>query len=273
MNPSFSEIALNEIFKFNPEKPNRLISRECSWLEFKESFNYGSFDKYVKTMAAFANNKGGYLVFGVKDKPKDLIGLNDNTFDNLEPTRLSNILNSTFSPEINWNCSIKRINNLKIGLIYVYESSEKPVIAKTNNKDIKEGSIYYRYHGSSENIKYSELISLLNSEKEKEKRQWLKLFTKINKAGISNIGLLDLKTGEISETNGTYYINEDLIKEINFIKEGKFTEIDGDPALKLIGKVKPINVITSSKEIFHKSISSLDLITTFLAQNNRLVAN
>ena len=48
------------------------------WQEFKISFNWNSRDKYAKSMVAFANNKGGYIVFGVKDKPRDLVRLQSN---------------------------------------------------------------------------------------------------------------------------------------------------------------------------------------------------
>jgi len=50
-------------------------TQQNGWQEFKISFNWNSRDKYAKSMAAFANNKGGYIVFGVKDKPLDLVGL------------------------------------------------------------------------------------------------------------------------------------------------------------------------------------------------------
>ncbi len=36
----FSQEALNEIFKISPKDPERVISRESSSLEFKESFGW-----------------------------------------------------------------------------------------------------------------------------------------------------------------------------------------------------------------------------------------
>lgn len=53
-----------------------LLSREESkTLEFKE--NTQSLQKIVQTIIAFANTAGGTLVVGVKDKSKDVIGLED----------------------------------------------------------------------------------------------------------------------------------------------------------------------------------------------------
>ena len=43
----------------------RVKSRERNNLEYKESFGLSSWAKYAKTMAAFANNQGGYILFGI----------------------------------------------------------------------------------------------------------------------------------------------------------------------------------------------------------------
>ena len=47
-----------------------LKSRESNTVEFKENFNASNTSKYAKTMAAFANNKGGYIIFGITDRPR-----------------------------------------------------------------------------------------------------------------------------------------------------------------------------------------------------------
>ena len=70
---------LSRIFKTSKSNPNRIISREGSTVEFKESFNMGGMAQYFKTMASFANNMGGYIIFGVGDKPRELLGLGKNS--------------------------------------------------------------------------------------------------------------------------------------------------------------------------------------------------
>ncbi|WOV91113.1 MAG: ATP-binding protein [Candidatus Zeuxoniibacter abyssi] len=54
----------------------------------------------MKTIASFANNKGGHIVFGVKDRPRELVGLTDNDFEEIDEQEITEILNSYFSPEI-----------------------------------------------------------------------------------------------------------------------------------------------------------------------------
>ena len=40
-----------------------LRSRESNTVEFKESFNKGNTPKYAKIMAAYSNNRGGYIIY------------------------------------------------------------------------------------------------------------------------------------------------------------------------------------------------------------------
>ena len=89
-----------KIFLFHKSIAARIVSRESGWLEFKESFNWNSKDKYAKSMNAFANNKGGYIVFGIKDQPRELVGLQSTNFETTDEAKISSYLNSVFSPEI-----------------------------------------------------------------------------------------------------------------------------------------------------------------------------
>ena len=76
-NKPFSQEELNYIFRTSPKNPDRLVSRESSNLEFKLSFGWKGLPRYLKSFAAFANMKGGYLVFGVANRPRKLVGLTD----------------------------------------------------------------------------------------------------------------------------------------------------------------------------------------------------
>ena len=67
-----------------------LKSRESATVEFKQAFNKNSFSKYAKTMSAFANHRGGSIIFGVKDRPRMLIGLINDNFDNPSQEQLQN---------------------------------------------------------------------------------------------------------------------------------------------------------------------------------------
>lgn len=81
-----------------------LKSRESNTVEFKESFNKNSTAKYAKTMAAYSNNRGGYIIFGVKDNPRMIIGLKNDNFENMSQEQFSETINSLFAPAMDWDC-------------------------------------------------------------------------------------------------------------------------------------------------------------------------
>ena len=68
---------LSSIFRTSPKDPSRIINREGTKIEFKESYNNGSMAQYFRAIASFANNSGGYVLFGVGDKPRRLLGLKE----------------------------------------------------------------------------------------------------------------------------------------------------------------------------------------------------
>ncbi|MCQ2605533.1 MAG: ATP-binding protein [Bacteroidales bacterium] len=68
-----------------------LFHRESQTLEFKESYNHAGLAEYFRDFAAFANNKGGYLIFGIKDRPKrERVGMSEKSlslFDAIDPEK------------------------------------------------------------------------------------------------------------------------------------------------------------------------------------------
>ena len=231
-----------KIFTFHSSLPNRIIARESGWLEFKESFNWFSKDKYAKSMVAFANNRGGYIVFGIKDQPRELVGLQSNNFETTDEAKITTYLNDVFSPEIIFEKFVVEVRSKNIGILYTHQAKNKPVVCSKNDGDLKESDIYYRYNAKSERIKYPELRFLLDQVKTEENKIWMEHFEKISKIGPTNAAILDILGGEIIGQGGTLVIDKKLVPKLKFIKEGNFQE-GGKPVLKLIGDVKPVSVV------------------------------
>ena len=61
----------------------------------------------------------------------------------------------------------------------------------------------------------------------------------IMRFGIENAAVMDLATGEIDGKAGSFLIDEALLPQISFVKDGDFVERSGAPTLKLIGEVAP----------------------------------
>lgn len=263
----FSAERMGPIFQLEKPGSLRLKSRENSSLEFKESFNWANRADYARTMAAFANNNGGYLVFGVSDSPRRLKGIDGEKFLSTEPTKITSFLNEYFSPEIHWEIGTHEFEGMTFGILYVSPCVRKPVVCKKSNSSIIEGAIYYRYRGQTTAIKYPELRGLLDEQRQRDQELILKHFRKVSEIGIENIGLLNTSSGLVEGPGGAFLIDESLLPKISFLKEGRFTENANAPAIKLIGEAQVLDaaLMQPVKRVFKtKAIRSQDIVLNFL---------
>lgn len=232
------------------ETNKRLKHRENSKLEYKANFNKADFALYAKTLSAFSNNQGGCIIFGIKDKPREAIGMTNDNFRDLDNKDLSNYLSEYFSPEIKFETFSFSKDNKNFGVIEVLESNNKPIMCIKNGgkkQEIIEGEIYYRYSGRTQKIKYPELKNILEQNLQDERQKWKEHIENIAQIGAKNVKMLDLLRGEINIDNGRkIVIDRDLLKNIKFIDEGKFVEKDGAPALTLIGKIQNGELIATN---------------------------
>lgn len=232
-------------YSFEKDHRGYLRKRESSDLEYKENFHRGDETlKYIKTLVGMANNKGGRIVFGVKDSPHIPVGMNNAKFTDMDPSDLDNLIRQHFSPGVDWSIDTVVFEDKTFGILTVKEADTKPVVCcKSKNGILREGAIYYRYRGESKEIGYPELRKLLDAEREKERILWITHIQKIATIGPSNVGMLDLYKGEMTVNDRKIYINKDLINKIKFIREGHFVEKheDGAPALKLVGDVEGVD--------------------------------
>lgn len=253
---NFDPEILAAIFQRNQRNPQLISSRESTTLEFKDTFSFGSLPEYAKTMAAFANNEGGYIVFGIKDNPREIIGINSSVFDNIDQAKLTQGLGSIFQPTIGWDIHTHEWEGLTFGILYTYPSQTKPVIATKNSGDIKDGEIYFRYRARSEKIRFPELRKLLDDQIELRSVAWRRVFENTARIDPINVAIMDTISGEISGKGGTVVIDESLLPKLKFIREGDFTQKPGAPALKLIGDLQsvPVSAIRSKKVVIGTDI-------------------
>lgn len=232
-----------------------LKSRESNTVEFKESFNKNSTAKYAKTMAAFSNNRGGHIIFGVKDNPRMIVGLKNDNFENLSQEQFSEAINSLFAPAIDWDCGTLVVavpatdgtgtmQSLKIGWIYTAEAEYKPIIAQKPNdgEKINSGDVYYRYRARSEKIKFAEMNRIIEERTAKEREGLLKLFEVIRDNKTAKLGIVNYSNGKISTPYGVDVsfdrkLVTQVLRKAKFIKEGSFSETDGIPVIKVTGNI------------------------------------
>lgn len=217
----------NEELKNLDIENDRVASRECEYREFKLNYDPNKIWEYAKIMASFANKKGGIIFYGVRSSPRYLIGDNKD-FDDVE---IGNFLQQYFDPEIQFEIGKKVFNEKNVNYILVFPSKNKPILCKKEKKDgqkgeilLRPGAIYYRYSSSSIEIKYSELKDIID-QKVKEVFSSLidniKLTKEIGYNNVAMVGLEDLKN---NNKKVPVYMTKESVKNINWIKKGKFSE-------------------------------------------------
>ncbi|WP_355662501.1 ATP-binding protein [Halomonas salifodinae] len=270
------EVVVRELLRLNGD---RLYHREGQELEFKEQFNLAALADYFRDFAAFSNNRGGYLIFGIKDAPRVLMGMSARSikqFEKIDPERITGFLLAIFSSDIEWAQAIVDIDGMRFGVFRVLSARTKPVIArKDEGKDqiIKNGEIYYRYGGRTQKIQSAELESIINHRIEQNNKNWLDLMSKIGRAGPQNAAILDTEKALIEKDETRIMVlDEGLASKLKFIKEGEFVEKGGAAALQLVGDVVPVDQVEVIKHVKENLIKNYPLSAMELADEvKRLV--
>lgn len=241
---------LNELHEKAQQTINDLIAgysrKESSTIEFKVSYNAGDYERFAKSVAAFSNNQGGAIVFGVQDRPREAVGLKNGQHFNED--RFRNTYNNYFYPEANWMFGEVEINGLRFGVLAVTENVEKPTICRSSShSELEDGRIYYRYHGQNLPIKSSDLIDMINTRVYEQLAALAQRVELIAQTGPSNSAVLDLNHGELAGERATVYIDQQLVDKVNFIRKGSFEE-GGKPTLRLVGDAELVKVKPSDDE-------------------------
>lgn len=240
-----------------------LIKRESTTLEFKSDFDWdirSSRIKYLKTVAAFANKSGGYIVFGVSDTPRQLVGITK-PFMIIDDAQISQFFNQYISPCPNFEREELKIGDKRFGFIYIYPSDTKPVVCiKDYDNILRESSIYFRYSAQSCLIKSGDLIHLIEEAKKREADRWMKLFSKVSSIGINKVGVFDFEKGKISTQKGNSFIlDEKLLKRIKVLDQYS-EQADGAEAVKIIGNIDRSGAVINRPFAIHDD----DIISSFL---------
>ena len=246
-----------ELIQFRQD--GSISTRESETIEFKEKYDE-EFKRYLKTIMSFANNKGGYIIFGVSDRLRELSTLDETQktlFDDLDEAHISDNIEEYCSEEISVSTGWGEYGDKEYCYFEIKEAIKKPIIctkdweSNTSSKNKKKstfalcnGDIYYRRAGKSAKINHKQLKRIIDGEREKEKKIFVELIGKIATIGAGNIGLLSTADRELNINGKSLTLDEKLIKHLNFIKEGEFVERDGAPAYIIKGEIPGIKSAT-----------------------------
>ena len=108
----------------------------------------------AKDVSAIANSRGGrgYIIIGVEDKTKKIIGIND--FD-LKEEQIQQIISSRCEPPIPISIDFVTYQSKNLAIITIYDSGQKPYQLKEN------GAFCIRRGSTTDTMRKEELISCL----------------------------------------------------------------------------------------------------------------
>jgi len=141
-------------------RPDFLDQPEPRRLEFKESFPKG--DQVARTAVAFANGAGGRIVFGVKDSPREFIGIPDDQLFKTEE-RITNCIFDLCAPSIVPEIYIQSVEGKLLLVVKIYTGAQKPYGIK---KPGRPNDVYIRV-GASNRKASPETIEALERQRRK----------------------------------------------------------------------------------------------------------
>ena len=202
---------LNLLIEENSE--GHVRRHESTVVEYKANFSIGALVKYSKTIAAFANNRGGVLVFGVTNNPRIPKGMTNQNWDNFDPAKLSGELNTIFAPMIDFELEdLTTEDGRRFAFIIVQKAKNKPVIAQANRGDIiKDGEVLYRYNARSTTIRHPELAEIINGVRHREQELWMSHFERIAKIGVDKAAVFDPNDGLVK---GPRWLSENYPRQV-----------------------------------------------------------
>ena len=141
----------------NKKKLLSLIQqREGIKLDFKLKLDISSESgkkELAKDVCAIANSRGGrgYLVIGIEDKTKRVIGINK--LKSLDEEKIQQVVSSRCEPPIPITVEVIEVEGKQVGVITIYDGGQKPY-------QIKEtGSFYIRRGSITDTMRKAELVA------------------------------------------------------------------------------------------------------------------
>ncbi len=240
---------------------NTDVKSELADLDYKEVFSISdtkSKIEFAKDMLAFANSKGGYIIFGVNNS-FEWVGLDDRSDSDTDEANISNILDNYIDGHLEFITNTIEIEGLFFFIVYIFSTKDitpfkkdgqynKTSWKQTKSKNItvfKKGDIYCRR--GSRSIKADNLFFKLKSN---------------NFKVIENISTLPVMYNEFV---GRKEYLEELDQKLNN-KNNRLIQIDG---IGGIGKTTFVHYFCSKLIENKKFKNNFDFIIWTSSKRNK----
>lgn len=228
--------------------------------------NYAVSGKILRAIAGLANNKGGHILFGIRNEATIVDGMSDDKFETLDPALLTSHLVSFLDPVPTVTRISHVIGGRKIGVLHVEKHERPPIIVlKGMGGDLREGAVYFRYVGETRQIKPGEMRAIIEA---REARAVAEFSRRMSRVASGAGATIDLDTGEVTGRTGSFVIDRELLPSIQFVREGDFSQTKGAPTLRLVGDVQPMSAADRDRiHVVRDNIPPNSIVENFLDDN------
>ena len=128
-------------------KENMLFSGESKNIEYKVTVPDKS-EKYMKTVVAFANGKGGKIFFGVDDKTLEIVGMNtENIYKTMDA--ITNAISDACEPAIRPDVALQTVKDKTVIVVEILPGAQRPYYIKSQG--MIDGT-YVRVSGTTRHV-------------------------------------------------------------------------------------------------------------------------
>lgn len=208
----------------------------------------GSKKELAKDVCAIANSRGGrgYIIIGIEDKTKRIVGLDDNEV--ISEEQVQQIITSRCEPPIPISLDNIIIDNKKISIITIYDGEQKPYQIREN------GAFYIRRGSTTDTMRKQELLEAFEEN--------LDFFIETSKIVKSNISFLD----------ESIYKNYFASKGIEINEENKEFLLEASRIISRDKESGELNCTLGGLLIF-SNVNSLWLPHNIIRINNKVNSN
>ena len=106
-----------------------LFSGESKNVEYKVTVPEKS-EKYMKTVVAFANGRGGRIVFGIDDKTLEIVGMDvDNIYKTMDA--ITNAISDSCEPAIRPDVALQTVKDKTVIVVEILPGAQRPYYIKS----------------------------------------------------------------------------------------------------------------------------------------------
>ena len=195
-----------------------LIGGETAELECKESFEPKQLNPIIKTVAALANCRGGFIFIGVADADGRVVGLRDAAFQDTDIAQLSDKIKEFLEPTPVFSKHDVSLGDKTIGVIQVEEHAMPPVVVCRDGGGLEAGTILFRYPGQSAPVRPADLQAMLQKRDRLAQDRFLSMARRLSEIGTDKALIVDQGEGVLHMGDNTIPLDSGLVDYLGSVR-------------------------------------------------------